>query len=166
MKRMLAVVIGILMAAPLFGGAPPASAADTKAPAWKQGAGLYETNDIIGTRIKNAEGKDIGEIDQLLVDRQGKVRHVVIGVGGLAGVGEKKVVVPWTDLKFAPVAEGKKNAITMDQAKLERAPRYDRSARSDVAPAASPRTDPALKDSDRDGKSDRSDRAPLNPSKK
>jgi hypothetical protein len=94
------------------------------------------------------------------------ISHVVIGVGGLAGVGEKKVVVPWSDLKFAPVTEGKKNAITIDAAKLERAPRYDRSARSDAAPAASPRAGSPVKDSDRDGKSDHTDRAPVDPSKK
>ena len=166
MKKILAGFVGVLVSAPLFLGTQSAAAADTKAPAWKHGAHLYETKDIIGTRITNAEGKDIGEIDQLLIDRNGKVSHVVVGVGGVAGVGEKKVVVSWSDLKFAPVTADKKNAITMDPAKLERAPRYERSARSDVAPAASPRTDPAVRDSDRDGKSDRTDKAPLNPSKK
>jgi hypothetical protein len=64
-----------------------------------------------------------------------------------------------------PGDRGEKTAITLDQGKLERAPRYERSARSDAAPAASLRTDPA-RDSDRDGKSDRTDKAPLNPSKK
>jgi sporulation protein YlmC with PRC-barrel domain len=173
-KEILASLVAILFAAPLIVSAQttrpadkPArdTARDTQAPAWKH-AGLHETKDIIGTRIKNAEGKDLGEIDQLLIDRNGKVSHVIIGVGGLAGVGEKKVVVPWSDLKFAPVTEGKKNAITMDEAKLERAPRYDRSARSDAAPAASPRAGSSVKDSDRDGKSDRTDRAPVDPSKK
>ena len=167
--KMFAGVVAILFAAPLFASVQTALAADardTKAPAWKHDAGLHETKDIIGTRIKNAEGKDLGEIDQLLIDRNGKVTHVVIGIGGLAGVGEKKVVVPWSDLKFAPVAAGKKNAITMDGAKLDSAPRYERAARSDVAPSASPRTGSPVKDSDRDGKSDRTDKAPLDPSKK
>jgi sporulation protein YlmC with PRC-barrel domain len=173
-KKLLAGLAAVVFAAPLIVSAQttrpadkPArdTARDTQAPAWKH-AGLHETKDIIGTRIKNAEGKDLGEIDQLLIDRNGKVSHVIIGVGGLAGVGEKKVVVPWSDLKFAPVTEGKKNAITMDEAKLERAPRYDRSARSDAAPAASPRAGSPVKDSDRDGKSDRTDRAPVDPSKK
>jgi sporulation protein YlmC with PRC-barrel domain len=176
MKRLLAGFVAVLFAAPLVVSAQttrPAdrAARDTKAdgPTWKNDAGLHEAKHIIGTRIKNAEGKDLGEIDQLLIDpKSGKVSHVVIGLGGLAGVGEKKVVVPWSDLVFAPPAAGKRNAITMDQAKLERAPRYDRSARADAAPAASPRT-PAgspVKDSDKDGKSDRTDRAPLDPTKK
>ena len=162
MKKLLAGFVAMLFVAPLV-----ASAADTKAPTWKAEAGLHETKDIIGTRIKNTAGKDLGEIDQLLFDRNGKVSRVVIGLGGVAGVGEKKVVVPWSDLKFAPVTEGKKNAITMDEARLASAPLYDRTAvRSDVAPAASPRTPSPVKDSDRDGKSDRTDKAPLDPSKK
>ena len=162
MKKVLAGFVALLFAAPMM-----ASAADTKPPAWKNDAGLHETKDIIGTRIKNVDGKDLGEIDQLLIDRNGKVTHVVIGIGGLAGIGEKKVVVPWSELKFAPVAEGKKNAITMDGARLENAPRYERAARSsDVAPSASPRTGSPVKDSDRDGKSDRTDKAPLDPTRK
>ena len=168
--KMFAGVVALLVAAPLFVSVQTTHAADardTKAPAWKQDAGVHDTKDIIGTRIKNAEGKDLGEIDQLLIDRNGKVTHVVVGIGGLAGIGEKKVVVPWSDLKFAPVADGKKNAITMDGARLENAPRYERAARSsDVAPSASPRTGSPVKDSDRDGKSDRTDKAPLDPNRK
>jgi sporulation protein YlmC with PRC-barrel domain len=172
MKKVVVGLAALVFSAPLLASAqttrpadqPVRDTRDTKAPAWKH-AGLHETKDIIGTRIKNTAGKDLGEIDQLLIDRNGKVSHVVIGVGGLAGVGEKKVVVPWSDLKFAPVAEGKKNAIMMDEARLANAPRYERAARSD-APAASPRLNSPMKDSDGDGKSDRTDRAPLDPTKK
>ena len=163
MKKLLAGVVAVLFVAPFIGPVQAvlaADARDTKAPVWKHG-GQHETKDIIGTRIKNAEGKDVGEIDQLLIDRDGKVTHAVIGVGGLAGVGEKKVVVPWSTLKFAPVAQGKKNAIMINDATLASAPRYERASHSDVAPSASPR--PA--DSDRDGKPDRTDKAPLDPSK-
>ena len=174
MKRLLAGFVAVLFVAPLAVSAQttrptdrPARDTNADRPAWKHGVGLYEAKEIIGTRIKNAEGKDLGEVDQLLIDpKSGKVSHVVVGLGGLAGVGEKKVVVPWSDLMFA--GAGKGNAITMNQAKLERAPRYDRSARADVPPAASPRTpaDSPVKDSDRDGKSNRTDKAPLDPTRK
>jgi len=176
MKKLLAGFAAVLFAAPLVASAQttrPADrpAGDTKAPAWKNTGALHETKDIIGTRIKSADGKDLGEIDQLLIDtRTGKVSHAVIGIGGLAGVGEKKVVVPWSELKFAPTAEGKKNAIVMDQAKLDSAPRYDRNAMTDRSPSASPSTtSPTTKsparDSDRDGKPNATDRAPYNPNK-
>ena len=170
MRTLLAVFVAVLFAAPAAISAqtrpadkPARDTADTKAPAWKH-PGLHESKDIVGTRIKNADGKDLGEIDQLLINRNGKVSHVVIGLGGLAGMAEKKVVVPWSDLKFAPVTEGKKNAITMDETRLESAPRYERSARSDTPPAASPRS--PVRDSDKDGKSNRTDKAPMDPTKK
>ena len=53
MKKLLAGFVAVLLATPLI-----ASAADTKPPAWKNDAGLHETKDIIGTRIKNTAGKD------------------------------------------------------------------------------------------------------------
>jgi sporulation protein YlmC with PRC-barrel domain len=145
MKKLLVSFVAVLFAAPLAVSAQtrPADrpASDTKAPAWKNTAALHETKDIIGTRIKSSDGKDLGEVDQLLIDTQtGKVTYAVIGIGGLAGVGEKKVVVPWSALKFSPTAEGKKNAIVMDQSKLDSAPRYERSASMERSPSASPST--------------------------
>jgi sporulation protein YlmC with PRC-barrel domain len=172
MKMLLVGVVTVLFSTPLVVSAQTTRPADQpqrdrtmERPASKEAAGLYESNDIIGTRVQNAEGKNIGEIDQLLIDRNGRVSRVVVGVGGLAGVGEKKVVVPWSDLKFV-ASDGKKATLMIDQAKLERAPRYERSARWDAPPAASPRTDSSVKDSDRDGKSDRTDKAPLDSTRK
>ena len=134
-------------------------------PAWKAEGSVVESRDIIGTKIKNAEGKDIGEVDSLIVDPQsGKVTHAVVGLGGVLGVGEKKVVVPWSDLKMAGTHErGRKASIVMDQAKLDSAPRYERSARAERSPSASPST---MKDSDKDGKRDSADKAPYDPNKK
>jgi hypothetical protein len=98
---------------------------------------------VIGARVKNAEGKDLGEIDQLVIDpSSGQVSHAVIGVGGLAGVGETKVVVKWSDLRFQPDPTNPRRTITaVDQAVVEAAPRWDRRA-EEVPPAASPTTIP------------------------
>jgi hypothetical protein len=180
MKKVLGGIAALIVAFPLMADAQttrpadrPASdreiskqrdARDTK-PAWKNEAGLHDSGDIIGTRIKNAEGKDIGEIDRLMIDpSSGKISHVVVGLGGFLGVGEKKVVVPWSDLKMGAAHDGKKALITMDQAKLESAPRYERTARADRSPSASPAT--TTKDSDKDGKRDSADKAPADPTKK
>jgi sporulation protein YlmC with PRC-barrel domain len=189
MKKILVGIAALVVAVPLMADAQTTRPADRPAsdreiskqrdareakpadtrPAWKNEAGLHESSDIIGTRIKNAEGKDIGEIDRLLIDPQsGKVSHVVVGLGGFLGVGEKKVVVPWSDLKMGAAHDGKKAMITMDQARLESAPRYERTARTaDRSPSASPSTtSPRVKDSDKDGKRDSADKAPTDPTKK
>src|SRR6478752_7155284 len=43
----------------------------------------------------------IGDIDDVLVDKSGKVTGLVIGVGGFLGAGEKDVIVPFTAVKTA-----------------------------------------------------------------
>ena len=174
MKKLLVGIAALAVAVPLMADAQTTRPADKPAsdraiskPAWTNDAHLHDSGDIIGTRIKNAEGKDIGEIDRLLIDPQsGKVSHVVVGLGGFLGVGEKKVVVPWSELKMGAAQDGKKPVITMQQAKLENAPRYERTAKADRSPSASPSTSPRLKDTDKDGKRDSADKAPTDPTKK
>jgi sporulation protein YlmC with PRC-barrel domain len=57
----------------------------------------------------------IGDIDDVLVDKGGKVTRLVIGVGGFLGAGEKNVIVPFSAVKTA-----KKNDkwwLTLDETK-------------------------------------------------
>jgi sporulation protein YlmC with PRC-barrel domain len=66
----------------------------------------------------------IGDVDDVLVDKSGKVTGLVIGVGGFLGAGEKDVIVPFTAVKTA-----KKNDkwwLTLDQTKddLKSAPGF------------------------------------------
>ena len=57
----------------------------------------------------------VGSVDDVLVDKSGKVTGLVIGVGGFLGAGEKDVIVP-----FNAVKTEKKNDkwwLTLDQTK-------------------------------------------------
>jgi sporulation protein YlmC with PRC-barrel domain len=106
--------------------------------AWAPSGDAVESRKIIGMKVKNAQGRDLGEIDQLIVDRsEGKVTHAVVGKGGVLGVGEQKLVLSWSDLQMQPDPNNRDRMIaTVDQAKVDAAPRYE--ARRDTAPAASP----------------------------
>jgi sporulation protein YlmC with PRC-barrel domain len=50
-------------------------------------------NDLIGRRVYSGEGETVGDINDLLVNIDGSVEGVVIGVGGFLGMGEKEVAV-------------------------------------------------------------------------
>jgi len=149
MKKLLLVIMVLaLVLAPLAASAqtsPAPSARDAKQA--DQSQNLIEARDIIGMQIKNELDKTVGTVENLLIDpKTGKVNQVVVGLGGVLGVGEKKVVVPWSDLKVAMTTDGKKPTATMNEAKLEAAPRYDRSAaaerdRTRSSPSASPTSD-------------------------
>jgi sporulation protein YlmC with PRC-barrel domain len=112
-------------------------------PAWQKPQDTMESSKLIGARVKAADGKDIGEIDSLIVAKDGKVTHVVVGKGGVAGIGETKVVVPWADVKLTSDRDRETPVVTMDPSVLDKAPRYERRASRDASPAASPSTTPS-----------------------
>jgi sporulation protein YlmC with PRC-barrel domain len=113
--------------------------------AWAPSSTAVEAKQFIGMKVKNDQAKDVGEIDQLIVDpSSGKISHVVLGRGGVLGVGEQKVVLMWSDLKIQPDANNRNRWVAMvDQAKIDSAPRYE--ARRETAPSASPTTMPTTK---------------------
>jgi sporulation protein YlmC with PRC-barrel domain len=50
---------------------------------------------LIGTRVYNAENQSLGEINDVLLARDGRLRAVVVGVGGFLGLAERDMTVPW-----------------------------------------------------------------------
>jgi hypothetical protein len=52
------------------------------------------------------EKTELGTIVDLLIDAQGRVRAVVVNVGGFMGVGNRKVAVAWSALRFAAGEKG------------------------------------------------------------
>lgn len=124
-----------------------------------------DSKHLVGMSVKTPSGDRLGEIDHMIVNtRDGKVSHVIVGVGGLAGVGERHVVVPWSKVKLRQDGTKDKDmAAIIDRATLDSAPRYTRVDRDRVG-AASPSTAPSG-DRDRDGVRNRDDRAPNNPNK-
>jgi sporulation protein YlmC with PRC-barrel domain len=63
----------------------------------------WMTSALIGRSVLNSAGEILGDIEDIIIDEQGKVVAVVIGVGGFLGIGEKGIGVRYTDLKFEPV---------------------------------------------------------------
>jgi putative membrane protein len=55
---------------------------------------------LIGRTVENANGDNLGEINNVIINEKGDVVAVVIGVGGFLGIGEKNVGVSFDDLDF------------------------------------------------------------------
>jgi putative membrane protein len=58
-------------------------------------------SDLRGTRVYGANNENIGEINDILVDRNGRVVAAIVGVGGFLGIGEKNVAVPFQSLEYS-----------------------------------------------------------------
>ena len=62
----------------------------------------YRVSKVIGSSVLNDANETIGNIDDLLVTRDGKEPYAVLSIGGFLGMGTHMVVVRYDSLKFAP----------------------------------------------------------------
>jgi hypothetical protein len=65
-----------------------------------------ELTGLLGHAVVDAVGSEFGRIVDLLADGQGRVRAVVVDVGGFMGLGSRKVAVAWSALRFAAGEKG------------------------------------------------------------
>ncbi len=66
----------------------------------KQQTGQMLASSLIGTTVVSQGNETIGDVNDILFDRNGQVTAAVIGVGGFLGIGEKDVAVPFGQLEF------------------------------------------------------------------
>jgi sporulation protein YlmC with PRC-barrel domain len=81
--------------------AAPAAASDTSS--FK---GNWRSSKMVGLNVYNDSNESLGSINDLLTDKNGDIKAVVIGVGGFLGVGEHLVAVAFDKVKFVdePIA--------------------------------------------------------------
>src|SRR5215475_11323521 len=109
-KYVLASVAGsALLASVAFAQTPSTNSANTDSATAKPATtseatssfkGDWRASKIAGLNVYNDSNESLGSINDLLMDKSGNVKAVVIGVGGFLGVGEHLVAVPLDKVKF------------------------------------------------------------------
>ena len=98
--------------------ASPAFAQTTAMPQRANGvmANTIQPNQIrasqfIGSTVYDVQNRNIGDVKDLILDRDGRVAEVVLDVGAFLGMGGKYVAVPLADFKTD------NNRLTLDRSK-------------------------------------------------
>jgi hypothetical protein len=107
-------------------GSRPQAAATSPA----AGVPLASVERLIGTNVYGADGRQSGEVRNLLMDGNGQVRAAVIEWGGFLGIGEKEALVPIEQLRLG-TGNDERVVMTITRQELEALPRYDRNRVAD-----------------------------------
>ena len=115
----LAVGTALAVVSPVFAQTPAAPAVKAAVPAGVffkgQTVGQYMAKDkLLGLNVLSKDGTVIGSIEDLILSTSNTVEGVIIGVGGVAGIGEKKIGVRYGALQIA--TKDGKTTITLPQA--------------------------------------------------
>ena len=66
--------------------------------------GSWRASKLMGLNVYNEANEKLGDINELIVGKDGKINAVVIGVGGFLGMGEHDIAVTIDKLKFVEEA--------------------------------------------------------------
>ncbi|MGH7040440.1 MAG: PRC-barrel domain-containing protein [Stellaceae bacterium] len=95
-------------------------------------SGLVMMDRVQGERVVNAQGADLGKIDDLVVDLPtGQAVYAILSHGGFISLGDKRFAVPWDMLAY----DRERGAFVIDMAedKLKNAPGFDEASLQDIA---------------------------------
>ncbi|PST26281.1 PRC-barrel domain containing protein [Mesorhizobium plurifarium] len=67
----------------------------------EQADNQISANTYIGQSVYNASDESIGEINDLIIEKEGGIAAAIVGVGGFLGIGEKNVAVPFDKITVA-----------------------------------------------------------------
>jgi sporulation protein YlmC with PRC-barrel domain len=87
---------------------------------------VLSTADIIGDKVVNRSGENLGKIEELMLDlEKGRVAYAVLSFGGFLGLGDKHFALPFEALKLD--ANQECFILDIDKEKLKNAPGFDKS---------------------------------------
>lgn len=94
---------------------------------------MIASDKVEGTEVFDSKGEQVGTVRKVMIGKlDGKVRYVVMGMGGIFGFGEDNFPLPWDGLDYDTKLDGYKlKGVTKDDFKEKKAPSYGREEQPD-----------------------------------
>lgn len=130
--------LGVEVEQPVSGGdsgmsqETPSAGDQTASPDSGADASTAEVGDTVFFRsagdlaVRNLNDEDIAGVEDVILDPEtGQISHVVLSTGGLLGIGDRFVPVPWEALDFRLDGDRLVLVLDADQSRLEEAPGFE-----------------------------------------
>jgi sporulation protein YlmC with PRC-barrel domain len=93
---------------------------------------MYRGSKIIGADLRDPQDKKLGEIADIVLDRErGEAAYIVVSFGGVMGVGSKYHPIPWKALQASD--DGRYYILHADRETVSNAPGFDKGKWPDMA---------------------------------
>ncbi len=89
----------------------------------------FEATEILGTKVRDARGEEVGKIDDLVFDNEGRISFAIIGYGGFLGIGQNLVAVPVNSLSY--VEEPRHFVLDATRERVQSAPLFSKKTLND-----------------------------------
>ena len=138
MKRIATLLGIILITAGSIGEA--VAQQSSSSPSTTQPSVLVGSSSLVGSTVRNSEGRDVGKVSQLMIEpSEGRISSVIVSTGGTLGVGSNTISVPWNAVKIGQ--DQGKVIVTANQT-LEPAPKVERPRETQPAATSSEQPQP------------------------
>ena len=92
---------------------------------------LWRANESIGANVIDANGEELGRVEDIVLDRrESRIAYLIVSYGGLLGFWDKHFAVPWQ--AFGQTADGKLS-LGINPEQLKSAPGFEKGTLPDTA---------------------------------
>jgi sporulation protein YlmC with PRC-barrel domain len=100
--------------------------------------GQIRATEMNGTTVYDKDNQNLGDIKDIILDRDGRVAAVILNVGATLGMGGRYVAIAMNDLKFTTENNKPRFTVLMTKDKLKSAQAYDLSEKSGPTGTSTP----------------------------
>ncbi len=88
---------------------------------------LVRSSNLIGAELMNPQGKNIGQLNDIVFDENtGAMMHPILSVGGFLGIGDKLTPVTWDNIKVKKTDDNFQVMTTLDKTQLTQEKSYEK----------------------------------------
>jgi PRC-barrel domain protein len=80
---------------------------------------------LLGRKAQGPKGEDMGLVVDIVVDKDGDPRALVIDFGGFLGVGSRKIAIDWRLVHFRPANQDAPVQLMLSRVEVQDAPVFD-----------------------------------------
>ena len=89
-----------------------------------QDANAFLASDLTAATVYSPSDETIGDVNDVIIARDGKIQGIVVGVGGFLGIGEKDVAIEMSQIQMMETEAGAKLVLSATKDQLAAAPEF------------------------------------------